>query len=43
MAIRKGGDKLVISNLEEAAYPTMEFSTDPKQAGGSEEEQHENP
>lgn len=34
MAIRKGGDKLVVSNLESDKYPTLEFSTDPNQACG---------
>lgn len=34
VAIRKGGDKLVVSNLESDKYPTLEFSTDPNQACG---------
>jgi hypothetical protein len=31
VAIRKGGDKLVVGNLESDKYPTIEFSTDPSQ------------
>lgn len=31
VAIRKGGDKLVVGNLESGKYPTIEFSTDPSQ------------
>jgi hypothetical protein len=31
VAIRKGGDKLVVVNLESDKYPTIEFSTDPNQ------------
>lgn len=31
VAIRKGGDKLVVANLESDKYPTIEFSTDPNQ------------
>jgi hypothetical protein len=31
VAIRKGGDKLVVANVEADKYPTMEFSTDPAQ------------
>lgn len=32
VAIRKGGDKLVVGNLESDKYPTIEFGTDPNQA-----------
>lgn len=31
VAIRKGGDKLVVGNVEADKYPTIEFSTDPAQ------------
>lgn len=33
VAIRKGGDKLVVGNLVSDKYPTIEFSTDPNQVG----------
>eukprot|EP00775_Hariotina_reticulata_P013759 gene13759-13878_t len=32
VAIRRGGDKLVVSNVESDKYPTVEFSTDSGQA-----------
>lgn len=35
VAIRRGGDKLVVANLETDKYPTMEFSTDPSQVRSS--------
>lgn len=31
VAIRKGGDKLVVGNVVGDKYPTVEFSTDPNQ------------
>jgi hypothetical protein len=31
VGIRKGGNKLVVSNVESAKYPTIEFDTDPTQ------------
>jgi galactokinase len=31
VAIRKGGDKLVVGNVDADQYPTIEFSTDPHQ------------
>jgi hypothetical protein len=31
VAIRKGGDKLVVGNVVADKYPTIEFSTDPNQ------------
>jgi hypothetical protein len=31
VAISKGGDKLVVGNVDAGTYPTMEFSTDPAQ------------
>ena len=31
VAIRKGGDKLVVGNLESDKYPSIEFGTDPHQ------------
>ena len=31
VAIRRGGTKLTIANLDSKAYPTTEFDTDPKQ------------
>eukprot|EP00882_Tetradesmus_deserticola_P016206 GHRQ01017289.1.p1 GENE.GHRQ01017289.1~~GHRQ01017289.1.p1 ORF type:complete len:350 (+),score=139.38 GHRQ01017289.1:90-1139(+) len=31
VAIRRGGDKLVVANLEAAVYPDIEFGTDPAQ------------
>jgi hypothetical protein len=32
VAIRRGGDKLVVANLEAEQYPEIEFGTDPAQA-----------
>jgi hypothetical protein len=32
VAIRRGGDKLVVANLEAELYPEIEFGTDPTQA-----------
>lgn len=32
VAIRRGGDKLVVANLEAELYPDIEFGTDPAQA-----------
>jgi hypothetical protein len=32
VAIRRGGDKLVVANLEAEQYPEIEFGTDPTQA-----------
>ncbi|KAF8072885.1 GAL1 [Scenedesmus sp. PABB004] len=32
VAIARGGDKLVVANLDADKYPTMEFGTDPAQA-----------
>lgn len=31
VAVRKGGEKLVISNLEDSTYATQTFDTDPNQ------------
>lgn len=33
MAIRRGGDKLSVANLEAEKYPAIEFETDPAQVG----------
>ncbi len=35
VAIRVGGDKLSIANVEKDKYPVVEFSTDPAQARSS--------
>lgn len=34
VAIRKGGTKLIVSNLDDDAYPAEEYDTDPKQVDG---------
>jgi hypothetical protein len=34
VALKKGGTKLVISNLDDEAYPPEEYDTDPKQVVG---------
>lgn len=31
VAIRRGGDKLVVANLDEAKFPVVDFNTDPSQ------------
>jgi hypothetical protein len=36
VAIRRGGDKLVVANLEAEQYSEIEFGTDPTQARGME-------
>lgn len=38
VAIRRGGDELVVANLESDKYPTVEFSTDPGQV--SQQQRH---
>ena len=40
VAIKQGGDKLTVSNMDESKYPTATFSVDPKQVTGPALELH---
>ena len=33
VAVRRGGDRLLVSNIDSAAYPEAAFSVDPAQVG----------